>query len=240
VREPLERSLERSLDAPDSKRRYARRLFATIADRYDLITVLLSFGRDRRWKHRVADLAGVQAGDRVLDLACGTGDLAFASARRGGRVIGLDITERMVDLARAKGRGPSWVVADMGALPVAGASMSVVTTGYGLRNVPDLSRAIGEIFRVLGPGGRLVSLDFDRPEARVIRAIYLGYLTVIGSTLGWLLHRDPDTYRYIPESIRRYPGARGVVALLEKAGFSDVRHVRVLGGLMAIHVARKP
>jgi demethylmenaquinone methyltransferase/2-methoxy-6-polyprenyl-1,4-benzoquinol methylase len=240
VREPLERSLERSLDAPDSKRRYARRLFATIADRYDLITVLLSFGRDRRWKQRVADLAAVQTDDRVLDLACGTGDLAFESARRGGYVIGLDITERMIDLARAKGRGPSWVVADMGALPVAGASMSVVTTGYGLRNVPDLSRAIGEIFRVLGPGGRLVSLDFDRPEARVIRAIYLGYLTVVGSTLGWLLHRDPDTYRYIPESIRRYPGARGVVALLEKAGFRDVRHVRVLGGLMALHVARKP
>jgi demethylmenaquinone methyltransferase/2-methoxy-6-polyprenyl-1,4-benzoquinol methylase len=128
----------------------------------------------------------------------------------------------------------------MGALPVANASMSVVTTGYGVRNVPDLSRAIGEIFRVLEPGGRLVSLDFDRPEPRVIRAIYLGYLTMVGSTLGWLLHRDPDTYRYIPESIRRYPGARGLVALLEKAGFRDVRHVRVLGGLMAIHVATKP
>jgi ubiquinone/menaquinone biosynthesis methyltransferase len=246
VREPLERSLE----TPDSKRRYARRLFATIADRYDLITVLLSFGRDRRWKLRVADLAGVRPGDRVLDLACGTGDLTFASARRGGRVIGLDITERMIDLARAKagalGRtststsAPEWVVADMGALPVANASMSVVTTGYGLRNVPDLSRAIGEVFRVLEPGGRLVSLDFDRPEPRVIRAIYLGYLTMVGSTLGWLLHRDPDTYRYIPESIRRYPGARGLVALLEKAGFRDVRHVRVLGGLMAIHVATKP
>jgi demethylmenaquinone methyltransferase/2-methoxy-6-polyprenyl-1,4-benzoquinol methylase len=221
------------LEAPDSKRRYARRLFATIADRYDLITVLRSFGRDRRWKQRVADLAGVQPGDRVLDLACGTGDLAFASARRGGRVIGLDITERMIDLARAKARSLSltntgtyqWVVGDMGALPVTGASMS---------------RAIAEIFRVLQSGGRLVSLDFDRPDSRVVRAIYLGYLTVVGSALGWLLHRDPDTYRYIPESIRRYPGARGVVALLEGAGFRDVRHVRVLGGLMAIHVAIKP
>ena len=240
--------LERSLESPDRKRRYVRRLFATIADRYDLITVLLSFGRDRGWKTRVVDLADVRPGDRVLDLACGTGDIAFEAARRGGRVTGLDITARMIELARAKRQPmagsaeqtpPHWMVGDMCALPVSGGSMTVVTTGYGLRNVPDLPAAMAEMHRVLGPGGRMVSLDFDRPESRWIRVVYLAYLTVIGSMLGWILHRDPDTYRYIPASIRRYPGARGVVTLLQQAGFIHVRHIRVLGGLMAIHLATK-
>jgi demethylmenaquinone methyltransferase/2-methoxy-6-polyprenyl-1,4-benzoquinol methylase len=236
--------LEPSLDQPDTKRRYVRRLFGTIADRYDLITVLLSFGNDRRWKRRLASLVNVRPGERVLDLACGTGDLAFASAQRGARVTGLDITMRMVELARLRPETRSahvaWIVGDMHALPVRSSSCDVVTTGYGLRNVPDLPAAIAEIVRVLAPGGRVGSLDFDRPESAWVRAIYLGYLTMIGATLGWVLHRDPDTYRYIPASIRTYPGARGVGRLMEAAGFTDVTHVRVLGGLMAIHVARKP
>ena len=127
----------------------------------------------------------------------------------------------------------------MGALPFAGEQFTVVTTGYGLRNVPDLPRAIAEIHRVLAPGGRLLSLDFNKPAHAVVRGLYLGYLTVVGSVLGLVLHGDPDTYRYIPESIRLYPGAAGVVRLLEEGGFSDVRALPVLGGLMAIHIARK-
>ena len=127
----------------------------------------------------------------------------------------------------------------MSALPVRSSAFDVVTTGYGLRNVPELPRALGEIHRALRPGGQLCSLDFNRPESAIVRAVYLSYLTIVGSALGWVLHRDPDTYRYIPASIRRYPGARGVMALMREAGFSDVRHLRVLGGLMAIHIARK-
>ena len=227
---------------PDTKREYVGRLFATIAARYDLITRLLSFGRDQRWKARLIDAAGIEPGSRVLDLACGTGDLALRASATGAAVVGLDLTRPMIVLARQKpGAGRiGWLVGDMGALPVATGSVTVVTTGYGLRNVPDLPRALAEIHRVLRPAGRLASLDFNRPESPALRAIYLAYLTVVGSTLGWCLHRDPDTYRYIPASIRRYPGARGVVTLLQAAGFQDVRHVRVLGGLMAIHLARKP
>lgn len=216
-----------------------RRLFATIADRYDFITRFLSFGRDRHWKVQLVALANVSRGDRVFDLACGTGDIAFEAARRGATFVGLDITERMIELARRKpeAAGGAWMVGDMLALPVADATFDVVTTGYGLRNVVDLPRALVEIHRVLRPGGRLCSLDFDRPEGAVKRAVYLAYLTAVGSSLGWVLHRDPDTYRYIPESIRRYPGARGVVAMMQAAGFTDVRHVPVLGGFMAMHVA---
>ncbi len=103
--------------------------------------------------------------------------------------------------------------------------------------MPDIEVAIAEIRRVLRPGGRLYSLDFNRPASRVIRSAYHTYLTAVGSTLGWLLHRDPDTYRYIPESIRRYPGAAGVSAMLQRDGFAEVRVVPLLGGLMAINVA---
>jgi ubiquinone/menaquinone biosynthesis C-methylase UbiE len=128
----------------------------------------------------------------------------------------------------------------MTSLPFRAQAFDLVTTGYGLRNVPDLPVAIAEIARVLRPGGRLLSLDFNRPESATIRAAYLAYLTATGSMLGWLLHGDPDTYRYIPESIRRYPGASGVAALLTAGGFVNVRIVPLLYGLMTLHLAERP
>src|SRR5207249_3356928 len=124
---------------------------------------------------------------------------------------------------------------DMLALPFTDRSFDVITVGYGLRNVPDLQAAIGEMFRVVKPGGRIVSLDFNRPANGLIRSVYLAYLTVAGGALGWLLHRDPDTYRYIPASLRNYPGARGVATMLEAGGFARVAHHPVLAGLMSIH-----
>ena len=227
-----------------------RRIFATIADRYDLITVVLSYGRDRKWKDRLMALAAINGEDRVLDLACGTGDILFRAAERSRLAVGLDVTFRMLQLAATKRRllppraggarvNAALVTGDMLALPFPAAHFTVVTTGYGLRNVPDLERAIDEIARVLVPGGRLLSLDFNRPAQPVLRAAYLTYLTIVGSALGFVLHRDPDTYRYIPESIRNYPGAEGVARLLEKRGFDQVRVVPLLGGLMAIHTARR-
>ena len=157
----------------------------------------------------------------------------------GARAIGLDITLRMLQHAAAKRKAPL-VNGDMLALPFASGYFNVVTAGYGLRNVPHLQTAIDEIARVLRPGGRFLSLDFNRPERAWLRTAYLAYLTIVGSTLGLVLHRDPDTYRYIPESIRHYPGAAGVARLLEQRGFERVRVVPLLGGLMAIHSAVKP
>jgi demethylmenaquinone methyltransferase / 2-methoxy-6-polyprenyl-1,4-benzoquinol methylase len=226
----------------EGKRAYVRSLFATIADRYDLITVVLSGGRDRAWKRRLASLAAAAPGVRALDLATGTGDIAFLLAARGARVVGLDITVRMIELARTKRRSdaaPRFLVGDMAALPFAAASFDVITTGYGLRNVPDLQQSIDEIYRVLDSGGEALALDFNRPSNRVVRAVYLAYLNAVGGALGWILHRDPDTYRYIPASIRNYPGAAGVAALMRARGFREVAYHRVLGGLMTIHHARK-
>lgn len=242
-------SLRHRIATPEGKRRYVRALFATIADRYDVITVALSYGQDRRWKRRLIALAAPAPGARALDLATGTGDIAFALAARGARVVGLDITLRMIELARAKAarrrqpgddRSPerlALLVGDMIALPFPAASFDIVTTGYGLRNVPDLAAAIDEIGRVLAPGGQMLSLDFNRPANGIVRAAYLAYLTVVGATFGWVLHRDPDTYRYIPASIRQYPGADAVARMFEARGFRRVRAHSVLGGLMTIHHA---
>jgi demethylmenaquinone methyltransferase/2-methoxy-6-polyprenyl-1,4-benzoquinol methylase len=232
-------SLDDAFQTPQSKRRYVRQLFATIADRYDLITRVLSYGQDARWKARLVSMAEVRAGDRALDLACGTGDIALAVAARGATAVGLDITHRMLQLAQAKSTAARFITGDMTSLPFRSASFDLVTTGYGLRNVPDLDAAIDEIARVLRPGGRLLSLDFNRPESAVVRAAYLAYLTAVGATLGWLLHRDPDTYRYIPASIRRYPGARGVADRMVARGFTNVRVVPLLFGLMSLHIAQR-
>ena len=271
--------LDAALATPDSKGRYVRRLFSTIADRYDLITVLLSFGLDRRWKRRALRLAEPKPGQRALDLACGTGDLVFGLAAHGTHVVGVDITHRMLVLARLRAETaiasarqartptvcpeqpaprphparptpacaevtagkphPVFVQGDMIELPFADAQFELVTTGYGLRNVPDLAAALREIRRVLRPGGVFVSLDFNRPSNVLVRSVYLGYLWLVGGALGWALHRDADTYRYVPASIERYPGAEGVVALLKSQGFLDAEWRRVLAGLMAIHVARR-
>ena len=245
--------LRTAFSTPASKRQYVRQLFATIADRYDLITRVLSYGRDRHWKEQLVRLADPDAGSgraapagarsltgmRALDLACGTGDIASAAGSRGARVIGVDITHRMLQLAAARSTGIPFVTADMLALPFVARTFDVVTTGYGLRNVPDLGTALSEIARVLKPGGVLLSLDFNKPANGFVRSVYLGYLTVVGSVLGFVLHGDPDTYRYIPESIRRYPGAAAVRDMIRAAGFSSSEYIPVLGGLMAIHRATR-
>jgi demethylmenaquinone methyltransferase / 2-methoxy-6-polyprenyl-1,4-benzoquinol methylase len=235
-------SLRGSLATPEGKSRYVRWLFGTIAERYDLITVLLSYGQDARWKRRLIRLAALEPNERVLDLACGTGDLTWLAQRTGASAVGLDITPRMLELARRKmvtvGR-PGFLNADMEALPFVDRAFQVVTTGYGLRNVPRLETAVREICRVLAPGGRFLSLDFNRPANFVVRAVYLAYLTAVGAALGWVLHGNTATYRYIPASIQRHPGAAEVGSILQACGFRQVRVVPVLGGLMVIHQAWK-
>jgi len=242
--------LHSAFNSPETKRRYVRRLFSTIADRYDIVTVVLSYGFDRRWKRllveeamRIVDF--LPHTPKVLDLACGTGDIALRLSDYGIKVVGLDITPRMVEIATQKTRQASdsiasaFVVGDMMELPYPDDSFDLVTVGYGFRNVPVLDDALREVYRVLRPGGSVLSLDFNRPTNMVVSAVYLGYLTAVGALLGAVLHGDPDTYRYIPASLRHYPGAAGVSTLMRELTFSGVHYTPLLGGLMAINRGRK-
>jgi len=185
--------------------------------------------------------------DRVFDalggLASGTGDLALRAARRmrEGTVVAADLTPEMMREGRRRpgAGGVRWTRADALDLPFADGSFDRVLIGYGLRNFSDLSRSLAEIHRCLRPGGRLLSLDFGKPEAGWLRAAYLRYLEASTTAAGWVLHRDPEAYLYIPESLRRYPAQEEICALMNGAGFRPCAWVDLMFGTMAIHVAHR-
>jgi demethylmenaquinone methyltransferase / 2-methoxy-6-polyprenyl-1,4-benzoquinol methylase len=236
---------ERHLDDPATRQRYVTTIFDLIAPRYDAFTRWFSFGMDRGWKRDLVRLAGAAARGRgcvIADLACGTGDLAFALIAPNRTVVGLDVSHEMLCRARTRARGaagPRLAAGDMIQLPLADASVDIVTVGYGLRNASHLTAALDEVERVLRPGGHLVTLDFFIPDNALWRRLFLGYLAVMGNLYGWAWHRAPAAYGYIPRSIRRFVTAPALTAELTRRGFDvyDVRR-RLLGGV-AIHGAVK-
>ncbi|HEU0007503.1 MAG TPA: ubiquinone/menaquinone biosynthesis methyltransferase [Terriglobia bacterium] len=238
--------MQEHIASPAKKQVYVNQMFATIAPRYDLVTTLLSYGQDRRWKRKLVAMTDVQPQHNVLDLACGTGDITLLLAKQlgsQGKATGVDITPEMVERARRKGLEEPRVHFETGDICQLGypdASFDRITVGYGVRNVPEISRLLDEVLRLLKPSGRFLSLDFGKPESRSYRRAYLGYLSATGSILGWLLHRDPDVYRYIAESIKHYPGQNGVRKMMEEAGFVDCSFVTFLGGAIAINRGAKP
>lgn len=235
------------ISSKEKKQKYVSRMFETIAPRYDFITAFLSYGMDRRWKQVLVDRASLAGQEAVLDLACGTGDITFALARelKAGSAVGLDITGAMLEIAERKRRvagvqNVSFNRADIMKLPYRDEQFDVVTGGYALRNVPDIELALGEIKRVLKPGGLLISLDFGHPSSTIYRWVYFRYLAVVGSALGIALHRDADTYRYISESLKLYPGQKGVQASMDRVGFVGTGVLNFGGGIMAINYGRRP
>ena len=229
---------------PEGKREYVQDLFGKIAGRYDLTNDVMSLGMHRRWKRLVVELADVRPGHVVLDLAAGTGDLALrvASRRAGGLVIAADLTIEMMRQGRERrsAGAVSWLACDAMDLPLADCSVDRVIVGYGLRNFPDLDASLGEIRRVMRPGGRFVSLDFGRAEPDWLDRAYLGYLEVSTSAAGWLLQRDVESYRYIPESLRAYPAQRGVTALMQRHGFVSCGSIDLVFGTMAVNFGDVP
>ncbi|MEY3275835.1 MAG: ubiquinone/menaquinone biosynthesis C-methyltransferase UbiE [Verrucomicrobiota bacterium] len=214
-------------------------LFAAVAPRYDVINDLQSLGMHRVWKRRLVAAAAPRSGDVALDLCCGTGDVAFALAARGAIVTGIDFSPAMLAVARRRpGRPPvTFLQGDAMALPVADASVDVVTVAYGLRNVADVGRALLEWRRVLRPGGRLVVLEFGKPPHPAWRWLYFQYLRWVVPVFGRLFCGDADTHGYILESLVRYPGQRGIDERLRALGFRESRVVDLMGGAMSLNVA---
>lgn len=229
---------------PEGKRRYVRQLFGGIAGRYDLTNDVMSGGLHRRWKRLALQIADIREGHVVLDLAAGTGDFALRAAQGGRieRVIAGDITPEMLRAGKTRKHAEEvdWIVCDALSLPFADRTMDRVVVGYGLRNFADLPHGLSEIRRVLRPGGKLVSLDFGRIEPEWLDRLYLRYLEISTSVAGWALHRNVESYRYIPESLRTYPAQRGVTDLMQRLGFVHCGHVDLIYGAMAINFGEVP
>jgi demethylmenaquinone methyltransferase / 2-methoxy-6-polyprenyl-1,4-benzoquinol methylase len=209
-----------------------RRLFDRIAPVYDAMNRIMTAGLDRTWR-RLAVEAVVQPGDRVLDACCGTGDLAIAAEREGGFVTGLDFSTAMLERARRKSETIEWIEGDLLALPFDDGSFDAATVGFGVRNVADLDAALRELRRVLRPGGRLAILEITQPRG-LLRPFFSLWFDRIVPVLGKVLPGG-KAYAYLPASVRRFPTAEQLAALLEGHGFEQVGF-RLLGGtIVALH-----
>jgi demethylmenaquinone methyltransferase / 2-methoxy-6-polyprenyl-1,4-benzoquinol methylase len=218
--------------APDS----VRTMFDRIAPVYDVMNHVMTAGLDIRWRRRAAE-AAVRTGDRVLDAACGTGDLAIADLRAGaGKVTGLDFSPKMLERARAKHPSIEWLQGDMLALPFADETFDAATVGFGVRNVENLELGLGELRRVLRPGGRLAILEITQPRG-ALRPFYSLWFDRIVPLLGKVLPGG-DAYTYLPASVKRFPTAERLAEMLREAGFGDVRFTLMGGSIVALHTGQ--
>jgi demethylmenaquinone methyltransferase/2-methoxy-6-polyprenyl-1,4-benzoquinol methylase len=217
-------------------------MFDRIAGVYDLMNTAMTAGLHHRWRERAADRAELVPGDVALDVCCGTGDLAFELAGRvapEGRVIGSDFSEAMLDLARRKAtdRGAANVRfewADALELPYDDATFDAVTVGFGVRNLADLDVGIGELSRVLKPGGRLVILEITNPRRPPLSTFFGLWFDRIVPLLGTLAG-DQEAYTYLPESVKRFPPPEGLAMIMDRSGLERIRYTVLAGGIIAIH-----
>ena len=227
-----------------AKAERVRAVFDSVAQNYDLMNDLMSFGAHRAWKAFALARTGLRPGDTALDLAGGTGDLSAGMARQvgaDGLVLHTDINAAMLaegsDRLLDAGAGPQVHSLQVNAehLPFASASMNCVTIGFGLRNVTDKQAALNEMARVTRPGGRVLVLEFSRPVLRFLEPLYDAYSFRALPVLGKLVAGDADSYRYLAESIRMHPDQRTLLGMLEAAGLEDCRYHNLSGGIVALH-----
>lgn len=214
-----------------------RAMFDRIARVYDRMNAVMTAGMDARWRARAADIAAVTAGDRVLDVATGTGDLAIELHGRvgvGGEVVGLDFSDGMLELARAKAPEIRFEQGSALELPYADGEFAAATVGFGARNFSDLGRGLAEMRRVVRPGGRVVVLEITTPQRPPLSWFFRFWFDSAVPALGRLAG-DSDAYTYLPNSVRRFPGPSELGRELVTAGLTDVRWVLTAGGIIAIH-----
>ena len=217
-----------------------RAMFDRIAGFYDLMNSVMTAGLHHRWRSRAADLAAVGPGDRALDVATGTGDLALELARRvapGGEVVGSDFSEGMLARAREKSAAVRWEWADAMALPYEDGAFAAATVGFGARNFGDLERGLAEMARVVRPGGRVVVLEITTPTRPPLSTFFSVWFDRVVPAIGKLAG-DPDAYTYLPSSVRRFPAPEALGGVLAGAGLTDVRWVLTAGGIIALHHGR--
>jgi len=207
-------------------------MFDRIAPVYDAMNRVMTAGLDQRWRRLTASSV-VRPGDRVLDACCGTGDLAVADAEGGGQVTGLDFSEPMLERARRKSSAIEWVRGDLLELPFADGSFDAATVGFGVRNVADLERGLAELHRVLREDGRVGILEITTPRGP-LRPFYRLWFDRLVPLLGKALPGG-SAYTYLPASVRRFPDAEGLAALLDEAGFRRIRYRFLAGGIVALH-----
>jgi len=234
--------------AREDKARRVGGVFDSVAHRYDLMNDLMSFGIHRLWKRFTIETSGVRPGQRVLDLAGGTGDLAARFSRRVGRrgqVVLCDINASMLDVGRCRlldagiTGNVCYVQANAEALPFADSSFDCVSMAFGLRNVTDKQAALGSIFRVLRPGGRALILEFSEPTLPGLKPVYDLYSFHVLPLMGRIIAGDEASYRYLAESIRMHPDQQRMYSMLELAGFARCNYYNLSGGIVALHSGYK-
>ncbi|MGQ9425001.1 bifunctional demethylmenaquinone methyltransferase/2-methoxy-6-polyprenyl-1,4-benzoquinol methylase UbiE [Gilvimarinus sp. F26214L] len=224
-------------------------VFHSVAARYDLMNDLMSGGVHRLWKRFTVEVAAVRPGQRVLDIAGGTGDLSIAFSRlvgAEGQVFLADINESMLRVGRDRliDKGVvgnvEFLQTDAQALPFADNSLDCITIAFGLRNVTDKDRALASMQRILKPGGRLLVLEFSKPRSKLLSSLYDRYSFDVLPAMGKLVANDSESYRYLAESIRMHPDQDTLKSMMENAGFTNCEYFNLTGGIVALHKGIKP
>ncbi len=214
-----------------------RAMFDRIAGFYDLMNSVMTAGLHHRWRERAADMAAIGPGDRALDVAAGTGDLAIELARRvgpAGAVVGSDFSEGMLDRARGKSSAVRWEWADAMALPYADGEFDAATVGFGARNFGDLDRGLAEMARVVRSGGRVVVLEITVPQKPPLATFFSLWFDRVVPLIGRLTG-DPEAYEYLPRSVKRFPDPEALAGRMAAGGMRDVRWILTAGGIIALH-----